>query len=426
MKSTKEFQLVDINKLVPYANNARTHSPEQINKLRASLREFGFVSPAVIDRNYNILVGHGRTLAAKAEGYTEIPCVFADEMTEAQKKAYILADNRMALDAGWDEELLAIEMESLQEFGFDLALTGFDEKELAALFDDENAKEDEVDIDAELEKPHFSKEGDLWLLGKHRVLCGDSTLPESYETLLQGEKVNLVVTDIPYFVDYHGRAGTIKNDNLDDEAAYDFTLKALTNIHDHMSKDASIYLFHADTKGLIFRRAFDAAGFYLSSCCIWKKDSLVLGRSPYQWITESILFGWRKDGKHKWYAGRAETNCWEFPKPRKNASHPTEKSIPLMAYPMKNSSAVNEIVLDAFLGSGSSLIACDEIGRICRGIELDTKYMDVIVRRYILHADGKTDEVFCIRGGKKLTLEQVVAQMEEPVGMDTFRKQETA
>ena len=420
---TATYELVAIDKLVPYANNARTHTDAQVDQVAASIREFGFLNPIIVSSDYTILCGHCRYQAAKKLGLSVVPCIKEEHLTEAQRKAYILADNRMALNAGWDNDLLRVELDELKGFGFDLELTGFDEKELATLFDDEDAKDDDVDIDAELEKPHFSKEGDLWLLGKHRVLCGDSTLPESYDTLLQGEQINLVVTDIPYFVDYHGTAGTIKNDNLDDEAAYDFTLKALTNIHDHMSKDASIYLFHADSKGLIFRRAFDAAGFCLSSCCIWKKDRLVLGRSPYQWITESILFGWRKDGKHKWYAGRAETNCWEFPKPRKNASHPTEKPVPLMAYPMKNSSTVNQIVLDAFLGSGSALIACDEIGRICRGIELDTKYMDVIVRRYILHAEGKTDSVFCIRNGEKLTLEQVVAQMEEPVGMDTFQKQ---
>ena len=181
MKTTTEFQLVDIDKLVPYANNARTHSKEQILKLRSSLREFGFVNPVIIDKDFNVIAGHGRIMAAKEEGITEIPCVYADHLTDAQKKAYVIADNRMALDAGWDEELLAVEMEELQNLGFDLGLTGFDEKELADLFEvDNETKDDDFDIDEALEKPHFSKTGDLWIIGKHRVLCGDSTIPDSY------------------------------------------------------------------------------------------------------------------------------------------------------------------------------------------------------------------------------------------------------
>ena len=199
MTTTKEFQLVDINKLVPYANNARTHNKEQILKLRSSLREFGFVNPVIIDREYNVLAGHGRIMAAKEEGIAEVPCVYADHLTEAQKKAYILADNRMALDAGWDDELLSVEMQELQELGFDLGLTGFDESEIADLFDinSDEAKQDDFDVDAELEKPCKSKTGDIWHLGKHTVICGDSTLPETYTALLGDTKVNLVCTDPP-------------------------------------------------------------------------------------------------------------------------------------------------------------------------------------------------------------------------------------
>ncbi|MCD7810304.1 MAG: site-specific DNA-methyltransferase [Ruminococcus sp.] len=421
MQTTTELELVSIDKLIPYVNNARTHSKEQINKLRSSLREFGFVNPVIIDHDFNVIAGHGRITAAKEEGITEVPCVYVDHLTDAQKKAYILADNRMALDAGWDEELLAVEMSELRDLGFDLGLTGFDEKELADLFAvDDEAQEDEFDIDEALEKPHFSKLGDVWLLGNHRVLCGDSTLSESYKTLLGEEKVNLVLSDLPYFVSYKGTAGTIKNDDLADGEAYDFTLKAMNCMHDAMANDASIYIFHSDSKGLIFRRAFHDAGFYLSSCCIWKKDSLVLGRSPYQWITESILFGWKTKGKHCWYTGRAETNCWEFPKPKKNAAHPTAKPIPLMAYPIKNSTMTNGIVLDPFLGSGATMIACEETGRVCRGIELDTKYMDVIVRRWTQYNKGNFENVRCIRNGKELSLEKVVAQMDEPCSLEDF------
>ena len=275
MKTTTEMQLVPIAKLVPYVNNARTHSPEQITKLRSSLREFGFVNPVIIDRDFNVIAGHGRILAAKEEGIAEVPCVFADHLSEAQKKAYIIADNRMAMDAGWDEELLRVEIESLQGMDFDPLLTGFDEKELAALFDDGiEAKEDDFDVDAELQKPTFTKSGDVWTLGRHRLVCGDSTKAETYTLLMDGVKANLVITDPPYNVNYEGSAGKIKNDNMVGEKFYEFLLTAFKNMESVMAADASIYVVHADTEGLNVRRAFADAGFYLSGCCIWKKQSL--------------------------------------------------------------------------------------------------------------------------------------------------------
>ena len=381
MKTTTEMQLVPIAKLVPYVNNARTHSPEQIKKLRSSLREFGFINPVIIDREYGVIAGHGRILAAKEEGIREVPCVFADHLTEAQKKDYIIADNRMAMDAGWDEELLRVEIEALQGMDFDPLLTGFDEKELAALFDDgAEAKDDEFDVDEELEKPVFSKTGDVWTLGRHRLVCGDSTKAETYEVLMQGKKANLVVTDPPYNVNYEGTAGKIKNDNMAAEKFYQFLLDAFTNMEKVMAEDASIYVFHADTEGLNFRRAFTDAGFYLSGCCIWKKPSLVLGRSPYQWQHEPVLYGWKKNGKHQWYSDRKQTTIWEFEKPRKNADHPTMKPIPLLAYPITNSSMSNTLILDPFGGSGSTLIACEQTDRSCCTIELDEKYCDVIIK----------------------------------------------
>ena len=338
MVTTTKFELVDIDKLVPYANNARTHSPAQINKLRSSLREFGFINPVIIDRDFGIIAGHGRVLAAREEGISEVPCVYADHLTEAQKKAYIIADNRMAMDAGWDEEMLRIEIESLQADAFDLALTGFDEKELSKLFDDGNdAKDDDFDVDEELKKPTFSKAGDVWKLGRHRLVCGDSTKPETYEVLMEGRKANLVLTDPPYNVNYEGTAGKIKNDNMASEKFFDFLFDAFSCMEKVMADDASIYVFHADTEGLNFRKAFDAAGFYLSGCCIWKKPSLVLGRSPYQWQHEPCLFGWKKNGKHQWYSDRKQTTIWEFEKSKKNGEHPTMKPIPLLCYPITNS-----------------------------------------------------------------------------------------
>lgn len=405
-KTTSEMQLVPVAKLVPYQNNARTHSKEQINKLRSSIREFGFVNPVIIDREYNVIAGHGRIAAAREEGITQVPCVFVDHLTEAQKKAYILADNRMALDAGWDEDMLRVELEALEEMGYDLGLTGFDDKELAALFPVEEAKEDDFDVDAELQKPTFTKAGDVWTLGRHRLVCGDSTDPAVYEVLMDGVKANLVITDPPYNVNYEGSAGKIKNDNMAGEKFYKFLLVAFKNMESVMAPDASIYVFHADTEGLNFRKAFADAGFYLSGCCIWKKQSLVLGRSPYQWQHEPVLYGWKKNGKHQWYTGRKETTIWEFDKPKKNGDHPTMKPIPLLAYPIQNSSMANSVVLDPFGGSGSTLIACEQTDRICRIIELDEKFCDVIVNRYIEQA-GSADGVSVLRNGRTYSYEEV-------------------
>lgn len=329
MKTTTEMQLVPITKLVPYVNNARTHSPEQINKLRSSLREFGFINPVIIDRDYGVIVGHGRILAAKEEGIDEVPCVFADHLTEVQKKAYIIADNRMVMDAGLDEELLRVEIESLQGEDFDVSLTGFDEKEIAALFDDGNkVKEDDFDVGVELEKPAFSKTGDIWTLGRHRLVCGDLTNPDTFAALMGGVKANLVITDQPYNVNYEGTAVKIKNDNMADAVFYEFLLSAFKNTEAAMAEDASIYVFHADTERLNFRRAFADAGFYLSGCCIWKKESLVLGSSPYQWQHEPVLYGWKKKGKRQWHTGRKETTIWEFDKPKKSGDHPHDEANP--------------------------------------------------------------------------------------------------
>lgn len=406
-KTTTEMQLVDIHKLIPYVNNARTHNVQQINKLRSSLREFGFINPVIIDRDFNVIAGHGRITAAKEEGINEVPCVFVDYLTEAQKKAYILTDNRMAMDAGWDEELLKVEIEALQAEDFDLSLTGFDESELAGFFDTaDDAKDDDFDVDAELEKPPVTKSGDLWLLGNHRLLCGDSTREESYTLLMNGKKANLVVTDPPYNVNYQGTAGKIKNDNLENDKFYQFLFDAFTCMEKAMADDASIYVFHADTEGLNFRKAFADAGFYLSGTCIWKKQSLVLGRSPYQWQHEPCLFGWKKNGKHQWYSDRKQTTIWEFDKPKKNGDHPTMKPVPLIAYPIKNSSMSNCIVLDPFGGSGSTLIACEQTNRICHTIELDEKYCDVIIKRYIEQV-GTSENVSVVRDGKSIRFDDL-------------------
>lgn len=410
MNVTERFEKVNIDKLVPYARNARTHSKEQILQLRASLREFGFVNPVIVDKDLNIIAGHGRILAAKEEGITEVPCVFAEHLTEAQKRAYIIADNRLAMNAGWDMEMLSVEISELQGVDFDLSVLGFDEAELSKLMGDiEDVKDDDFDVDEELKKPAVTKVGDLWLLGNHRLICGDSTKIDTFTVLMDGKQANLVVTDPPYNVNYEGSAGKLKNDNMADEAFYTFLLSAFKNMEAVMTKDASIYVFHADTEGLNFRKAFSDAGFYLSGTCIWKKQSLVLGRSPYQWQHEPVLFGWKKAGKHNWYSDRKQTTIWEFEKPKKNSDHPTMKPVPLIAYPILNSSMVNSIVLDPFGGSGSTLVACEQTERICYTIELDEKYCDVIVKRYVEQV-GDSDSVFLLRDGTKYNYSELAKE----------------
>jgi len=407
MNTTERFEKVNIDRLVPYARNARTHSKEQILQLRASLREFGFVNPVIVDKDLNVIAGHGRILAAKEEGIGEVPCVFAEHLTEAQKRAYIIADNRLALNAGWDDEMLSVEIADLQAADFDVSLLGFDDAELNKLLGGlEDVQEDDFDVDGELAKPAVTKPGDLWLLGQHRVVCGDSTQADTYTLLMDGKLANLVVTDPPYNVNYEGTAGKIKNDNMADQKFYQFLLEAFTLTEKAMARDASIYVFHADTEGFNFRKAFKDAGFHLSGTCIWKKQSLVLGRSPYQWQHEPILFGWKKAGKHAWYSDRKQSTIWEFDKPRKNTDHPTMKPVPLVAYPILNSTMTGCIVLDPFGGSGSTLIACEQTGRICHTVELDEKFCDVIVNRYI-DLKGSDADVFLLRGGQKTPFESM-------------------
>lgn len=391
MKTTTDFQLVATDKLIPYVNNARTHSPEQIKKLRSSLREFGFVNPVIIDREYNVIAGHGRLMAAKEEGITEVPCVYVDHLTDAQKKAYILADNRMAMDAGWDEELLAVEMQELQDLGYDLAMTGFDEKELADLFSDNtdsDAKDDDFDLTAALEKASFVECGDVWTVGRHRLMCGDATSPEDVNTLMGDVKANLILTDPPYGVSFKSSSGlTIQNDSMKNEEFYSFLLSAFQCMAAHLEKGGAAYVFHADTEGLNFRRAFVDAGFHLAGCCIWVKDSLVLGRSDYQWQHEPVLYGFMQNGK----------------------------PLDLLGYPIGNSTQENAVVIDTFGGSGSTLMACEQMNRICYMMELDEKYTSVILRRYV-EDTGNAEGVYVIRNGQQIPYAELVKEVETKEG----------
>ncbi len=409
MEKEMQYYLADVNDLIPYIRNARTHSESQIAQIAASIKEFGFLSPILIAEDNTILAGHGRLAAARKLGLTKVPCVKESHLTETQRRAYIIADNKLSLNAGWDEDILAIELSELQGVDFDLDLLGFDESELASIFeDDKEVEDDDFDVEEELNKPCFSKAGDIWTLGRHRLICGDSTKEETYKSLMEDKKANLVVTDPPYNVNYEGSAGKIKNDNMDNDKFYNFLLDAFSNMEKVMADDASIYVFHADTEGLNFRKAFNDAGFYLSGCCIWKKPSLVLGRSPYQWQHEPCLYGWKKKGKHQWYSGRKETTIWEFEKPKKNADHPTMKPIALLAYPISNSSMSNTLIIDPFGGSGSTLIACEQTDRSCYTIELDEKFCDVIVKRYIEQV-GTNKDVSVLRDGKEYLYSEVTA-----------------
>jgi len=371
----------------------------EYEKLKRSIEQFGYVDPVIWNKvTGRVVGGHQRLKVLIDMNITEVECVVV-ELSEEKEKALNVALNKISGD--WDKDKLALLISDLQGADFDVSLTGFEPEELDDLFKDtikDGIHDDDFDVDAELKKPVFSKLGDVWTLGRHRLVCGDSTKKDTFDNLMAGVKANLVITDPPYNVNYEGSAGKIKNDHMENDAFYTFLLDAFINTEEVMAEDASIYVFHADTEGLNFRRAFSDAGFYLSGCCIWKKESLVLGRSPYQWKHEPILFGWKKKGKHQWYTGRKETTIWEFDKPKKNGDHPTMKPVALLAYPIMNSSMSNTIVLDPFGGSGSTLIACEQSERICYMVELDEKFCDVIVKRYIEQV-GSSEQVSVVREG---------------------------
>jgi len=406
------IEKIQTERLIPADYNPRKDlkpGDPEYEKLKRSLEEFGYVEPVIWNKTTSHVVGgHQRLKVLLDMGITEAECVVV-EMDAEKEKALNVALNKISGD--WDKDKLALLIADLQGTDFDVSLTGFDPSEIDDLFKDslkDGIHDDDFDVDAELQNPAITKPGDVWLLGRHRLVCGDSTKADTFTTLMDGKLANLVVTDPPYNVNYEGAAGKIKNDNMGNEAFYAFLLAAFTNTEAVMAQDASIYVFHADTEGLNFRKAFSDAGFQLSGCCIWKKPSLVLGRSPYQWQHEPVLFGWKKKGKHNWYTDRKQTTIWEFEKPKKNADHPTMKPIALVAYPIMNSSLTNCIVLDPFGGSGSTLIACEQSDRICFTIELDEKYCDVIVKRYIEQV-GSADGVSVIRDGVTMKYAEVTS-----------------
>lgn len=413
---TMEIKELSLKELKPAAYNPRKKlkkGDKEYEKIKQSLLKFGYVDPIIVNEDLTVIGGHQRLTVLKDLDYETAKCVIVD-LPKEDEKALNIALNKIT--GQWDDALLADLLLELQESDFNLDLTGFEPPEIDDILSnvhDKELSEDEFDVEEELKKPTVSRRGDIWQLGKHRVICGDSTKSETYDQLLGDKKANLVVTDPPYNVDVKETAGKILNDNMSDGDFYQFLLSMFTQVENHMETDASIYVFHADTEGLNFRKAFKDAGFYLSGCCIWKKNSLVLGRSPYQWQHEPCLYGWKKKGKHQWFSDRKQTTIWEYDRPKSSKDHPTMKPIQLMAYPIQNSSMRGTVVLDPFLGSGSTLIAADQTGRVCYGIELDEKFVDVIVKRYI-EVTGDT-EVTVQRNHEVLTYNQVLKDLEEHV-----------
>ncbi len=419
--------------LIPYDRNARTHSAGQIAQIVASIREFGFTNPVLIGQDNAIIAGHGRVLAARELGMEAVPCLRLAGLTDAQRRAYILADNKLAENAGWDEDLLRLELGELRDLGFEMEVIGFDRSELDALFLDADGLEEEGNTEDDDIPPvgavPVSRRGDIWLCGDHRVMCGDSTVGADVAALVGAQRIDMCWTDPPYNVDYEGRAGKIENDNMDADAFLAFLTDAFAAAISVMKKGAAIYVAHAETEGLAFRTAFSAAGFKLSGCLVWVKPSFVLGRSDYQWRHETILYGWKTGAAHRWYGGRKQSTVVDAPempfvitqdgallidtgpghirltgenlrveeikssvlhheRPARNPDHPTMKPVGLILEYLKNSSRRGDLILDPFGGSGSTLIAAQKIGRKARLMELDPRFADVIIRRWQAFTGG--------------------------------------
>jgi len=376
---------IQLEQLIPYVNNSRTHSDEQVAQIAASIKEFGFNNPVLVDKDNGIIAGHGRVQAARRLGLTEVPCVRLEHLTETQRKAYIIADNRLALNAGWDNELLTIELNDLLADNFALELLGFDPAELKDLLDPVEPTEGLTDEDAVPEAPEEPKTklGDIYQLGRHRLMCGDSTSIDAVEKLMDGQLADILITDPPYNVAYEGSTGmTIQNDDMGDEDFRQFLADAFICANIAMKPGAVFYIWHADLEGYNFRGAAKDAGWTVRQCLIWNKDSLVMGRQDYHWKHEPCLYGWKDGAGHLWAADRKQSTILQFGKPKKNDLHPTMKPVELIEYQMLNNTKGHDIVLDLFGGSGSTMIAAEKQGRCARLMELDPKYCDVIVKRW--------------------------------------------
>ena len=377
----RRYENVKIEKLIPYRNNARTHSDEQVEKIAKSMREFGFINPVLVDGKFNIIAGHGRVLGAKKLGMKEVPCLFIEDLTEEQKRAYIIADNRLAEDAGWDKEMLKIELEELQNLNFDISLTGFEMDDFDFGMDETEVIEDEFD-ETVPEEPK-SKKGEIYKLGKHYLMCGDSTDINDVEKLMNGAKVDLFLTDPPYNVDYQGGTGlTIQNDNMDEDTFREFLKVSFFNANTVMKEGAVFYIWHADSEGYNFRGACHDIRWKVRQCLIWCKNTLVMGRQDYHWKHEPCLYGWKEGASHLWASDRRQTTVLEFDRPSVSKEHPTMKPVGLFDYLIKNNTKKDDVVLDLFAGSGTTIIACEQNGRVAYSMELDPRYVDVIIARW--------------------------------------------
>ena len=416
---TATLKVIKVTELNPASYNPRKKlkpGDKEYQKIKDSITEFGFADPLVVNSDMTIIGGHQRLTVAMDLGYTEVPCAVVD-VDKVREKALNIALNKIT--GSWDEQMLAELLKDIEASGFDTMVTGFEPKEMEELFNKAwpaESKEDDFDVDAELAKPCFSKPGDIWHLGKHTVICGDSTDPATYEKLLGDTKVNLVCTDAPYFVELENKSGTIANDNLDDKQGYEFLMKAFTNFKNAMANDACIYEFYATMKTRVFYDAFEDAGFRVGAGLIWKKPRAPFMRTDWKFNMEPIIWGWKKDGKHTWYGDQKQTSVFEFDSIKDSGKdgfgHPSSKPVPLIAYLIKQCTMTNGLVLDGFLGSASTLIACEQMDRICYGVELEPKFVDVAVMRYKASADEKA-EIYVIRDGQKLMLEEVLASLNE-------------
>ena len=383
---TPKIEQVAVADLIPYASNSRTHSDAQIAQIAASIREFGWTNPILIDGDNGLIAGHGRLLAARKLGLQEVPAIVLDHLTKAQQRALVIADNQLALNAGWDINMLKAEIEDLKLEDFDLSLLGFDDKFLDGLLEPEPT-EGLTDEDAVPDVPLVPKTvlGDVWVLGNHRLMCGDSTSVDDMEKLTAGQLVDMWLTDPPYNVAYEG--GTkdklkIQNDNMGDDQFREFLRDAYVTANTVMKPGAVFYIWHADIEGYNFRGAAKEAGWQVRQCLIWKKSSLVIGRQDYHWKHEPCLYGWKDGAGHLWSADRKQTTILEFDKPKRNGEHPTMKPVELFEYQILNNTKGADIVLDSFGGSGTTMIAAEKHGRHARLMELDPRYCDVIIKRW--------------------------------------------
>lgn len=374
-------QQVKIVKVKPYDKNPRKNKAA-VDYVANSIKEFGFQQPIVVDKDMVVIAGHTRLKAAKKLKLKEVPVVIADNLTEEQVKAYRLADNKTAEKAEWDFDLLTDELLSLQELDFDMEQFGFD----FDFSEDEEAVEDD-NWEADVPEEPISKRGDIWVLGRHRLMCGDSTDAADVALLMDGNKADMLLTDPPYNVDYTGKASEletrkIENDKMEDSAFQDFLTSAFSNAAENMKAGGVFYIWHADSEGLNFRVACEKAGFQVRQCLIWNKNAMVMGRQDYQWKHEPCLYGWKDGASHLWASDRKQTTVLEFEKPQKNNLHPTMKPIKLFDYQIKNNTKGDDIVLDLFGGSGTTIMAAEQNSRRGFVMEYDPKFVDVIVDRW--------------------------------------------